>query len=133
MVKIFASDTITVGLKNDGTILYAGLDKLIEEEQAKINKTEQASKETKKSETNNAKKFELKVKNYNSSDWKDITDVSVSNGHIIGLKNDGTVVSAGDNTYGRCDVAGWKDISAVRHSRKMKSEQLFVHLSQIIQ
>ena len=34
-------------------------------------------------------------------------------GHTVGLKRDGTVVAAGDNDYGQCDVSGWNDIIAV--------------------
>ena len=40
---------------------------------------------------------------------------SISTGYryTVGLKADGTVVAAGDNEYGQCDVSGWKDIIAV--------------------
>lgn len=34
-------------------------------------------------------------------------------GHIAGLKSDGTVVAAGDNTYGQCNVETWTDIVAI--------------------
>lgn len=30
--------------------------------------------------------------------------------HTIGLQSDGTVVAAGDNKYGQCDVSGWRGI-----------------------
>ena len=33
--------------------------------------------------------------------------------HTVGLKSDGTVVAAGYNKYGQCDVSGWTDIVAV--------------------
>lgn len=33
--------------------------------------------------------------------------------HIIALKEDGTVVAAGDNTNGQCDVSEWQDVIAV--------------------
>ena len=33
--------------------------------------------------------------------------------HTVGLRNDGTVVAAGDNYNGQCDVNDWKDIVAI--------------------
>lgn len=39
--------------------------------------------------------------------------ISASFGHVLGVKKDGTVCAAGDNTYGQCDVSSWKDIVAV--------------------
>ena len=39
--------------------------------------------------------------------------VSAGYWHTVGLKADGTVVAAGKNNLGQCDVAGWKDIVAV--------------------
>ena len=52
--------------------------------------------------------------------------VSAGGEHTVGLKSDGTVVAAGDNKYGQCDVSGWKDIVAVSagraHTIGMKSD-----------
>jgi hypothetical protein len=33
--------------------------------------------------------------------------------HRVGLKDDGTVVAVGDNTYGQCNVGNWTDITKV--------------------
>lgn len=51
--------------------------------------------------------------------WDEIAlreTISVGNDHIIGLKTDGTVVTAGKNSYGECDVESWTDIIAVSTS-----------------
>ena len=45
--------------------------------------------------------------------WKNIVAIDYSEDHIVGLKNDGTVLATGDNTYGQCDVSEWKDIIAI--------------------
>ncbi|MCI7726790.1 MAG: protein kinase [Clostridiales bacterium] len=37
----------------------------------------------------------------------------VGAGHTVGLRSDGTVVAAGSNEYGQCDVSSWTDIVAV--------------------
>ena len=34
--------------------------------------------------------------------------------HTVGLCKDGTVIAVGNNGYGQCDVADWRDIVAVR-------------------
>ncbi len=45
--------------------------------------------------------------------WTDIAAVAVGAGHIIGLKTNGTVVSAGDNAMGQCNVNAWTDVVAI--------------------
>ncbi len=47
------------------------------------------------------------------TDWKDLSAVAASSVHTVGLKSDGTVVTAGDNSNGQCDVSGWRDIIAI--------------------
>ncbi|MEN6340043.1 MAG: protein kinase [Clostridiaceae bacterium] len=45
--------------------------------------------------------------------WTDIVAISVGASHIVGLKNDGTVVAAGPDDVGENDVSDWHDIIAV--------------------
>ena len=45
--------------------------------------------------------------------WKEIKAVSAGFRHAVGLKADGTVVAAGDNRKGCCNVGDWTDIVAV--------------------
>lgn len=48
--------------------------------------------------------------------WNEIAvreTISAGNEHVVGLKVDGTVVAAGRNTYGQCNVESWTDIIAV--------------------
>ena len=42
--------------------------------------------------------------------------VSAGSYHTVGLKSDGTVVAAGENDYGQCDVQDWTDIVTVSAS-----------------
>ena len=48
-------------------------------------------------------------------EWNSLTFHMIAAGwsRTIGLKADGTVVAAGSNIDGRCDVGGWKDIVAI--------------------
>lgn len=53
--------------------------------------------------------------------WTDIiaiaagggSGISAGGGHTVGLKEDGSVVAAGDNTYGQCNVQDWEHIVAI--------------------
>ena len=47
------------------------------------------------------------------SKWKDIVAVSAGGNHIVGLKNDGTVVAVGFNDIGQCNVESWRNIVAI--------------------
>ena len=42
---------------------------------------------------------------------RDVLDVGFY--HTVGLRRDGTVLAAGDNSFGQCDVSGWTDVTAV--------------------
>lgn len=43
--------------------------------------------------------------------------ISADGYNSVGLKEDGTVVVAGSNDYGQCDVSGWRDIIAIAFRR----------------
>ena len=53
-----------------------------------------------------------------ASKWRNIIAVSAKLNHIVGLKTDGTVVAAGNNSYGQLNVSGWYDIIAISTSDK---------------
>jgi alpha-tubulin suppressor-like RCC1 family protein len=36
-----------------------------------------------------------------------IPKVNANGGHTVGLKSDGTVIAAGHNEFGQCNVSGW--------------------------
>ena len=46
-------------------------------------------------------------------EWTGIVQISAGYAHVVGLKNDGTVVAAGKNDIGECNVGGWKNVIAV--------------------
>jgi alpha-tubulin suppressor-like RCC1 family protein len=49
----------------------------------------------------------------NVGDWTDIAQITVGWGHTVGLRTDGTAVSAGYNDYGQCKIGDWTDIKRV--------------------
>lgn len=52
---------------------------------------------------------------YDLSKWQNIVSVSAAT-HVVGLKNDGTVIATGPNEYGECDVDEWEDIVQIATS-----------------
>lgn len=83
----------------------------------------------------NSKKIIGEIKN-NRENWTNLVAISTGgsspgfqgNGHVVGLRSDGTVVAAGDNSRGQCNVYGedWKDIIAIAagdfHTVGLKSD-----------
>ena len=42
--------------------------------------------------------------------WSDVSDIAVGESHVAGLLSDGTVIAAGSNHAGQCDVEDWENI-----------------------
>ncbi len=51
--------------------------------------------------------------NEQKDEWYSITKICGGNGHIIGLRSDGTVVAFGDNSCGQCNVSDWNNIKDI--------------------
>lgn len=57
----------------------------------------------------------------NKENWTNIIAIaagggsnsSPGRGHTVGLREDGSVVAVGDNTYNQCNVEGWSDVIAI--------------------
>ena len=45
--------------------------------------------------------------------WDNIVAIETGTDHIVGLKSNGTVVAAGQNSQGECDVEGFLDIVSI--------------------
>ena len=59
------------------------------------------------------------------SDWTDVVAIAAGRNHSLGVHRDGTVVAAGGNTYGQCNVSDWTGIvavSAYNHSIGLRSD-----------
>lgn len=61
-----------------------------------------------------------------AGDWENIIAISTNGTHILGLKADGTVIAAGNNKDGQCNVSDWEDIVAIsagyQHSMGLKAD-----------
>lgn len=60
--------------------------------------------------TNDFQNTHEKIKDYVEDDWTNIKKISCSMEHIVGLKNNGTVVAAGQNQNEQCNVDDWAGI-----------------------
>src|SRR5699024_8310871 len=57
--------------------------------------------------------------------WTDIQAISVGGYHIVGLKRDGTVVSAGADTWGENAVGDWTDVIQIQAVSDNNLEQTY--------
>ena len=56
---------------------------------------------------------------YDFSDWTSVTKISCGKNHLVGLRADGTVLAAGENKYGQCDVFSWNNVIDIAASEYM--------------
>ena len=118
IVAVSAGWDHTVGLKADGTAVYAGPGlnahgvadwqdiRLPLGERKELGKTENKKTEDKKPES---AELSLSIDNALLNE----TTLSTYRTNTVGLRSDGTVVAAGSNEDGECDVSDWRDIIAV--------------------
>ena len=118
IVAVSAGWDNTVGLKADGTAVYVGSDQdecgvadwqdicLPLGERKELGKTENKKTEDKKPES---AELSLSIDNALLNE----TTLSTYRTNTVGLRSDGTVVAAGSNEDGECDVSDWRDIIAV--------------------
>ena len=79
IAAVYAHDSITAGLRTDGTVVVAGREAL----------------------------------NESVSSWRDVTMLALGINHILGLTQDGRVLSAGTNLNGCCETGDWENIVSV--------------------
>ena len=87
--QLEVSEGLTLGLKNDGTVVELS---------------------TRKTEMLNESSYYLGGIYLDLRPFTDIQELQAGTTHVVGLKNDGTVVATGNNQNGQCDVEGWKDV-----------------------
>ena len=118
IVAVSAGWDHTVGLKADGTAVSVGPGlnahgvadwqdiRLPLGERKELGKTENKKTEDKKPES---AELSLSIDNALLNE----TTLSTYRTNTVGLRSDGTVVAAGSNEDGECDVSDWRDIIAV--------------------
>ena len=118
IVAVSAGWDHTVGLKADGTAVSVGPDlnecgvadwqdiRLPLGERKELGKTENKKTEDKKPES---AELSLSIDNALLNE----TTLRTYRTNTVGLRSDGTVVAAGSNEDGECDVSDWRDIIAV--------------------
>lgn len=134
IVSISMGDQFIVGLTRKGTVVSAGIDGYGEtnvKSWENIVDIDTGWQHTVGLDKNgnifitgkDAQQLQDKI-THSSDDWSDLCAIatggstgpnSLGNGHIVGLKQDGTVVAVGDNDFKQCEVKGpeWHDIIAI--------------------
>ena len=78
--RLFSGTDFTLGLREDGSVLVTG------GEFGTLDYVSQISR-------------------WNNISWIYPAEGEYNTDHIVGLKTDGTLVAAGDNSFGQCDVS----------------------------
>lgn len=104
IVAVFG-DRIIIGVKTDGTIVYTN------DSHTDVSFIELAE------DTSHYREM---------MKWEDVVQYDVNWYKSVGLMSDGTVVAAGENNYGQCDVSEWTNIIAIaggpHHTVGLKSD-----------
>ena len=96
--EIANGECFIVGLKTDGSVISTINDKSIQE----MNQSADPF----------WSQYLSDIKNSISA-WTNISQISAQFYRAVGLKKDGTVLAAGDNIYGGCDISSWKNIISI--------------------
>lgn len=117
-IKAISIDLYAVGLKNDGTVVIAGDDTPDVSGWTDVVAVSTADKVVAALRADGTVAVALGDEAspvMEAEQWAEIAAISVGEEgcHIVGLKADGTVVAAGDNKFGECDVSDWTDMVAV--------------------
>lgn len=126
---------LSVGLREDGTVLYAGM---LEKSKAELSGWGNLIAVSEGNEhtlglladgTVISKGMNFRGER-DVSGWRNIIAIVAGDKISVGLKADGTVVAVGDNTTGQCDVGGWTDIVAIavggQHTVGLKADGTLV-------
>ena len=112
MQEVITAD-VTIGLRRDGTVISTedGI-----QEARNIAALSQGCNPS----TTSFKKKDGTLTQVEQNDWQEaakwgrLVEFCVSDTHMVGLMEDGTVTAVGENGSGECEVSEWRDIVAVQ-------------------
>ena len=118
IVSVSAGMYSSLGLKSNGTVVAAGMDRDGQTQVKKWNNIIDIAAGSQHSVGLKADGTVVAVgsneeNQLNVSGWTDIVDVATGNWHTLGIRRDGTVAATGNNEYGQCKVGDWTDIVSV--------------------
>ena len=117
IVSVSAGSFHTVGLKRDGTVVTVGSNsngqRNTEDWRDVIAISASAGFDHTAALRVDGTVITVGQGQHNVEDWRGIISISTGAGHIVGLKEDGTVIAVGRNSEGQCNVDSWQDIVAL--------------------
>lgn len=121
-IKDVSADWITLGLKDDGTVMYTDYPEAFVDWSNVSALTHERTYLAVKKDGTIAFKGNTCPDNWKEAEsWTNIVSLSAQGtsekDHIVGLTADGKVKAAGNNDCGQCEVSGWEDIAAVHTSK----------------
>ena len=111
--QVIAQNSYTIGLKEDGTLVCAGNNAPDYSKYKGIKSIwGQNSKLAAIAEDGTVIDLNLSGENgqNNVAGWMNMKKLAISDLHLVGLKEDGTVMATGSNAFGQCDVEEWTNI-----------------------
>lgn len=120
IVYIDASDTMTVGVTQEGKLLVAGgaIDGIEEWTDIVMATAGDAHVVALKSDGTVLAAGDNGKGQCNVAEWTNVTAIAADANHTIALQNDGTVVAVGDNSMGQCNVGDWENVVAIDTARE---------------
>jgi len=117
IIQIAAAWGYTVGLKADGTVVAAGL--LYGSEASNVTSWTNITQVATFAGLMAGLKSDgtIVLSTGSSYSGTGIIQIDVGLGHLVVLKSDGTVVAGGNNSFGQCNVLGWRNITQISAGR----------------
>ena len=113
IIAIAAGDNYTIGLKTDGTVVHTDSDTYLQEDISEWKGIHAITADKECAVGLKADGTVVTTDYYSQeiiSDWNGIVAIAAAEGNIVGLRSDGTAVAVGTNTFGECNVSGWRDL-----------------------
>ncbi|MCH5185489.1 MAG: hypothetical protein J1F64_05110 [Oscillospiraceae bacterium] len=130
IVKAAAGSKLALVLQTNGTVqgsYNSEVTDKVRQEAIQGNVFKMASPATNNSVTQASTVGAFKETDYSCvGNWRMISDIAVGNAHVLGLRQDGTVIAAGSNDNNQSDVTEWNDIVKIAagsyHSVGLKND-----------
>ena len=124
IIAVSAGAAHTVGLRSDGTVVAVGDNKYSQCDVGSwtdIIAINAGLGHTVGLKSDGTSVTSPDISLFDVSVWENIVAVSAGGLHTVGLTADGAVVAVGNNEYGQCDVANWKNIKLPSSSEEMQN------------
>lgn len=116
-IKSITTGVVSIGLKEDGTLVSTNDNNTLQEYNNIAALPQGSFPSYNIFLQKNGTLTPVRIKGWEeANEWNNIVQFCTAEGHMVGLKEDGTVVAVGSNDYGECEVSEWNNIVAIQAS-----------------